>query len=465
MLKHLILMFISLSFVVSTMGCSSSEPEEESSDADVEMADAIDGAEAEGDGGEEDPFASDFGGDEEISGDLGSDDLAPAEGGDGGEDPFAEGGDDFADAGGDDFGGDDLGGGDDFADGDDFGLDEGGDDFADAGDVPMEEAFGGDDTATTDELAANDEGGGDAFAEPVEEPGGMDEPMEEPAMDDSMAMGDDAEVMDDSFQETPEQTWVPIKKIADQPFNKNGILINAVYIARPGDSMESISQKIYGSDRSEELYTANPSFRTSSLDTGEKVYYNSPNRPTDDTMLKTFYEDVGLAPETYIAQDGDNIRSVSMQLLGDQHSWKEVWATNPEVESKGDLAGGTQLRYWASGDVASSPPPMASNDPPPPPADEPPPAPEPPPMPDMAANDPPPPPAPPEPPPMDTPPPPPPAPDMAANDPPPPPPPPPANEPPPPPPPPTAAGICGATSTSSSATFDCEEAVEVSRWW
>ncbi len=146
-----------------------------------------------------------------------------------------------------------------------------------------------------------------------------------------------------------------LKKVADAPFKgPNGWLLNAVYISRPGDTMKSVSTKIYGSPaKAKDLGKANPSIAKRPLKVGDKIYYNSPQRPNDDTKMLTFYEDLGMEPEIYVAKANDNLRPVSQKLLGDKDSWKEVWATNPAVESKGELSEGTQLRYWASSDIAA----------------------------------------------------------------------------------------------------------------
>ncbi len=161
---------------------------------------------------------------------------------------------------------------------------------------------------------------------------------------------------------------IPLRKIETTPWTQNGILLNAVYLARPGDTFKSVSQKVYGDEsKVKDLKKANPSIASRSMKVGDKVYYNSPKRPTDNTILLTYYEDNSLAPETYVSQPGDNIRAVSTKLLGDAQSWKEVWATNADVESKGELAEGTRLRYWA-GEAAAAPTPdqtMAQNAPPP----------------------------------------------------------------------------------------------------
>lgn len=201
----------------------------------------------------------------------------------------------------------------------------------------------------------------------------------------------------------PAPVYAPLKKVREQSYAaKDGTNLNRVYIARPGDTMKSVSQKIYGKNRSKDLKAWNGK---SSVKTGDKIYYASSHDPEDATM-KTFYEDIGIQPSTYTSKDGDNIRQVSKQLLGSGQSWKEVWATNPNVESKGDIPAGLEIRYWPEGaeaaavasagkeTVAPAPMPqeLAHNDvpPPPPPMDS---AELPPPPTDMAMNDIPPPPS------------------------------------------------------------------------
>lgn len=180
---------------------------------------------------------------------------------------------------------------------------------------------------------------------PVEETGSFDAAASETPAD-SMASSDAG------YSEAPKM--IPVKKIADAPFNKNGMLLNTVYIARQGDDMSSISQKIFGGDQTSALLQANPNL-SNGVKVGDKVYYNSPKRPQDAERMLTYYEDSGVAPQSYVAKSGDNIRVISKNLLGDQGSWKEVWATNMAVDSKDELAEGTELRYWPEGAVAAAP--------------------------------------------------------------------------------------------------------------
>lgn len=233
---------------------------------------------------------------------------------------------------------------------------------------------------------------------------------------------------------------VSLKKVKDAPFNQGKQLLNAVYVARPDDSYKKIATMIYGdASKQKDLKKANPTIKKPRP--GDKIYYNSPVRPTDDTKLLTYYEDAGMMPEVYVAKEGDNLRDVAKGLLGYDNAWKEIWVTNA-VDSKDTLAAGTELRYWKSAPVAAPPPvteaprtEVAANELPPPTMDQPPMpelppppaemAPPPPPPADVAMNE-----LPPPPPPAEMAPPPPPAPDL--------PPPPPAEAMNPPPPPPVA---------------------------
>ena len=56
----------------------------------------------------------------------------------------------------------------------------------------------------------------------------------------------------------------------------------------------------------------------------------------------------------------ENIREIAKKLLGDSNSWKELWSINLDLESKGELPEGVQLRYWAATTAA---PAMAQTEP------------------------------------------------------------------------------------------------------
>lgn len=143
-----------------------------------------------------------------------------------------------------------------------------------------------------------------------------------------------------------------LQKVDEKPRTVDGLLLNGVYLARPGDNLKKISKMIYGEDRGKELKKANPALKFRGPKPGEKVYYHSVKRADDAERVVNFYEESGLAPETYTAKAGDNIRKVSKQLLGYDNAWKEVWSTN-SVESKGELTEGTELKYFSPTQVAA----------------------------------------------------------------------------------------------------------------
>ncbi len=208
------------------------------------------------------------------------------------------------------------------------------------------------------------------------------------------------------YQKMKDATWVVNKKV-----------VNAVYFGRPGDTLKSISEKIYGdASHEKDLKKINSALKSRPVRVGDKVYFNSPHRPEDSTKIMTYYEDKGLAPKIYTAKEGDKVKAVSKELLGFDNAWKEVWGSNA-FDSKKTLDPGTEIKYWKEDtatpvlaktdgmpkppDVATPPPPDVVNNPPPPPPDmgtPPPPPPDvvnnppPPPPPDMGTPPPPPPP-------------------------------------------------------------------------
>lgn len=193
---------------------------------------------------------------------------------------------------------------------------------------------------------------------PVEElPPDSEPPPAEPAPEPVSTAGVDPG--SEIFEEKPKPAPMPVQKIEAAPFRREGILLNAVYLARPGDNFSKVARKIYGdSKRSKELRNANPNVMPK---VGDKIYYNSPQRPDDETTLKVFYEDIGMSPETYVTQEGDNLRTLSKKLLGHDGAWKEVYAINT-VDSTRKVPAGVELRFWRGADAppaeAAAPPPV-----------------------------------------------------------------------------------------------------------
>ena len=153
--------------------------------------------------------------------------------------------------------------------------------------------------------------------------------------------------------------YAPLLKVKDAAFTgPGGVTLNRVYVARPKDTAKNVSEKIYGSNRSKDLVKWNPVLRRG-MRTGDKVYYTSTVNPSDTRMVN-YYEEQNVPPQVYVSKPGDNLRKVSKSLLGFNDAWKEVWVTNANVESKGNLAPGLELRFWPAQQSAPTMP-MAAN--------------------------------------------------------------------------------------------------------
>jgi len=160
--------------------------------------------------------------------------------------------------------------------------------------------------------------------------------------------------------QTKKTTWIPLKKIPTQPWKHDGKWVNAVYIARDGEDLNQISVKIYGSaNLTDELKNFNPFLKRRDPKVGDKIYYNSPNRPNDGVKFSHYYEDNNQTAMTHDIQAGENIRTIATQLLGHKDSWKEIWATNLQVESKWIVNETVTVYYWpgSAAQVVESPPP------------------------------------------------------------------------------------------------------------
>ncbi len=295
-------------------------------------------------------------------------------------------------------------------------------------------------TATSEQMSENQvsnetsPNSGDAFSTPPPEAAPADHqastpPIPEPSpaaiepppaiVESPTPMADASSMPSEPMPVEEKPKALPLLKVDSVPRKENGINLNTVYVTRSGESLKTISQKIYSADKVSEFKANNPGLKNKPS-VGTKIYYQSPNRPDDETKVLTYYEDVGMTPEVYVAQSGDDLKKVAKKILGGKEAWKELWVTN-SFESKGKLDEGTEIRYWktpdelaktqntspdlgatgalpepsATNDQANQlppPPDMAKNDfPPPPPVDNSLPPPPPPPSDAMAPPPPPPP--------------------------------------------------------------------------
>lgn len=142
------------------------------------------------------------------------------------------------------------------------------------------------------------------------------------------------------------QEIVPLSKINKDPFFRNERLMNSVYVVRPNEDLAIISQKIYNEDKTSQLFTDNPHL-SKGVETGDKVYYVSPNRPDDKRTILTYFEDNKMSPQYYVTRKGDDIKKIGREVLGHEDGWKEIWATNDTLQTQAQLPSGLKIRYWS----------------------------------------------------------------------------------------------------------------------
>lgn len=105
---------------------------------------------------------------------------------------------------------------------------------------------------------------------------------------------------------------------------RKGQTLNRYYFVRNGDSAESVSQMIFGSEaQAETLKSLNPGKWV----IGKLVMYTSPEN-AKDVEMQSFYEERGVSPEEYTVQRGDWLSKISTQTYGHAQSWKEIAAVN-----------------------------------------------------------------------------------------------------------------------------------------
>ncbi len=172
---------------------------------------------------------------------------------------------------------------------------------------------------------------------------------------------DSQENIDDSSSK--KKKWIPLKKIPTKPWKQSGKWVNTVYIVRPADNLSQISMMLFSENKIEELKDFNPFLKRRDPKVGDKIYYSSPNRPSDKNNFYHYYEDNNKIAQTYDLSTGNNIRTVSERLLGHKNSWKEIWATNPQIESKGAISDPVTIQYWIADTAPINTPPIEEEPP------------------------------------------------------------------------------------------------------
>ena len=228
--------------------------------------------------------------------------------------------------------------------------------FRDLEEEPQEVAVGETFTDTTSESSASELLADDDNNELTVEDINVDDVDYSQTLAEDSNLGEAQAANDDA-----PRSLIPVKKMRTVPYDRNGVLVNAIYFVRNGDTLRSIADKVYGVGSAVDFTIVNPHLSSGNLRVGQKVYYNSPTRSQDRSRLLTYYEDAKVPVMSYSAREGENIREISKSLLGDSRSWMEVWAANLQIESKGALESPHQIRYWEGESAGPSTPILAQN--------------------------------------------------------------------------------------------------------
>lgn len=117
-----------------------------------------------------------------------------------------------------------------------------------------------------------------------------------------------------------------VPKIPTEAIHKKGVALNRFYFLRKGDTPKKVSNLIYqGPQKSKALLGWNGG--TSQWKPGKVVYYSSPSQP-DDSQMRSFYQEHGIAPDEYQVKRGDWLSRIATKKLGSPLSWKEIAIVN-----------------------------------------------------------------------------------------------------------------------------------------
>jgi LysM repeat protein len=131
-----------------------------------------------------------------------------------------------------------------------------------------------------------------------------------------------------------------VVEIPQQAIERNGAILNAYYFVRGEGSWVDLAQRIYRDPvRAEDLKSWNPETK---ITTGSVVFYKSPTRSGDDTMMKAFHDDFGVPAESYSFQAGDTLGKIAEAKLGSKEFVAEIKAANPGVDFA-QVAAGTMI--------------------------------------------------------------------------------------------------------------------------
>jgi nucleoid-associated protein YgaU len=132
-----------------------------------------------------------------------------------------------------------------------------------------------------------------------------------------------------------------LPSISTESIWRKGTALNRYYFIRRGDTPSALSELIYSSQgRDQDLLAWN----IGEWKAGKIVYYVSPVDPNDSTM-KSFYEERGIATEPYTVKRGDWLSKLAENMYGDPGSWKEIALANG-MKTPDRIAVGTEIKLY-----------------------------------------------------------------------------------------------------------------------
>ena len=120
------------------------------------------------------------------------------------------------------------------------------------------------------------------------------------------------------------------------------------YMIQVGDTLASISQKIYGSNgRWRQLAEENNLSNPNLIYVGDVLYYSL------NADSRKFAESYETSPRTTVTvQAGDSLSSIAARVYGTEGAWRTLWKDNPSIQDPNQLTVGMVLSYRSGGSYA-----------------------------------------------------------------------------------------------------------------
>lgn len=118
--------------------------------------------------------------------------------------------------------------------------------------------------------------------------------------------------------------------VHSMPVKDGSHWLNAYYfVTSESDTWQKLALKFY--NRAEHVELLKTWNRTTKLEVGSVIYYNSPFRPQDREKILSFAEDFGQPLKQQRVMAGDSLSKIAGALWGNVHAWPAIAAINPQI--------------------------------------------------------------------------------------------------------------------------------------